>query len=64
MIHAPTYALATHMMTANPCPPKPPTQTEQFVDAPPKYMYVNNWRERIKQKQENKHDTKHTTHVP
>lgn len=48
MIHAPTYALATHLMTANPHPPKPPTQTEQFVDAPPKDMYVNNWRKHVK----------------
>ena len=64
MIHTPTYTLATHLMTANPQPPKPPTQTEQFVDAPPKDMYVNDWRKHVKQKQENKHGSKHTTNVP
>ena len=54
MIHTPTYALATHLITANPRHPKPPTQTEQFVDAPPKDVYVSEWRKRVKQKQEAK----------
>ena len=52
VIHAPTYALATHLMTANPCTPKPPTQTEQFVDAPPKSMYKHEWRKSHANKQE------------
>lgn len=64
MIHTPTYTLTAHLMAANPQPLKPPTQTEQFVDAPPKDMYVNDWRKHVKQKQENKHATKHTTHIP
>lgn len=64
MTHTHTYALTAHLMTARPRPPKPPTQTEQFVDAPPKDMYVNDWRKHVKQKQENKHDTKHPTNVP
>ena len=51
MIHTPTYTLAAHMMVATPQPPKPPTQTEQFIDAPPKDMYVNDWREHVKRKQ-------------
>ena len=51
MIHTLEYTLATHLMTANPQPPKPPTQTEQFVDAPPKDVYVNDWRKRVKRKQ-------------
>ena len=59
-----TYAIATHLMAATPQPPKQPTQTEQFVDAPPKDMYVNDWREHVKQKQENKHGTNHTAHIP
>lgn len=51
MIHTIPYTLATHMMAANPQPPKPPTQTEQFVDAPPKDVYVSDWREHVKRKQ-------------
>lgn len=54
MIHTPTYALATHLITATPRPPKPPTQTEQFVDAPPKSMYKHEWRESHANTQEKK----------
>lgn len=63
MTHTLEYTLATHLMTATPRPPKPPTQTEQFIDAPPKDVHKHEWLPTRKPKQENKHDTKHTTHV-
>lgn len=52
----PATALILHLTTEKPKPiPKPnPTLTEQFVDAPPKDMYVNDWRERVKRKQKQK----------
>ncbi len=57
------HTLVTHLETTQPHipprPPKPPTQTEQFVDAPPKDMYVNNWREHVKRKpKQEKHNGK------
>lgn len=49
------HTLATHLKTTEPhVPPRQPTQTEQFVDAPPKDMYVSDWRERAKKRQEKK----------
>ena len=54
MTHTLEYTLAALLMAATPQPPKPPTQTEQFVDVPPKDVYVNNWRERAKKRQEKK----------
>ena len=61
----PATSLILHLATEKPKPiPKPPTQTEQFVDAPPKDVYVNDWRKHVKQKQENKHGTNHTAHIP
>lgn len=46
------HTLAAHLESTNPhIPPRQPTQIEQFVDAPPKDMYVNNWRKHVKRKQ-------------
>lgn len=51
----PATALILHLTTEKPKPiPKPPTQTEQFVDAPPKDVYKNNWREHATKRQEKK----------
>lgn len=48
-----THTLAAHLETTEPhIPPRQPMQTEQFVDAPPKDVYVSDWRKRVKQKQE------------
>lgn len=54
MTHTLEYTLAALLMAATPRPPKPPTQTEQFIDAPPKDVYKNNWRERATKRQEKK----------
>lgn len=55
-----SHTLAAHLETTEPhIPPRQPTQTEQFVDAPPKDVYVSDWRKSAKQKQEaNKHHGK------
>ena len=46
------HTLAAHLEATEPhIPPRQPTQTEQFVDAPPKDVYVSDWRKRVKQKQ-------------
>lgn len=55
-----SHILAAHLETTQPhIPPRQTTQTEQFVDAPPKDMYVNNWREHVKRKQKQEANKTH-----
>ncbi len=49
------HTIAAHLETTEPhIPPRQPMQTEQFVDAPPKDVYVSDWREHAKKRQEKK----------
>lgn len=54
------HTLAAHLETTEPyIPPRQPTHTEQFIDAPPKDVYVNDWRKRVKQKQKQEANKTH-----
>ena len=55
-----SHTLAAHLEATQPhIPPRQTTQTEQFVDAPPKDMYVNNWRKSVQRKpKQEKHNGK------
>ena len=54
------HTLAAHLEATEPhIPQRQQTQTEQFVDAPPKDVYVSDWREHVKRKQkQEKHNGK------
>lgn len=55
-----SHTLAAHLEATEPhIPPRQPMQTEQFVDAPPKDVYVSNWRERVKRKQKQEANKTH-----
>lgn len=55
-----SHTLAAHLETTEPhIPTRQPTQAEQFVDAPPKDVYVSDWRKRVKRKQKQEENKTH-----